>query len=300
MKTINIFKLMFVFSMLFCVSCSSGSEQNPANVVESNNTQKTEPNLVDSILGKMNESTRALQSFQCEINYKFVQPSVFDAQTIRKGILYYSKIKDLKSTNASGVISKLRVNFQTLQQDEDEEQEYKEQYIVLDGALLPNSNGKYKGLWLIQMNYESKNCKYIRLADTDEPNKPVDVFELLSKNLPIVGFTKTDRLKEEFDISAARQSGGSDTDGGLIQVQLKVKPNSVYNDDYLQIDCLVDEKLSLPVGITAISTEPEGETPENKDLSEIKFINPKVNEKIDEKVFDFEIPDDFGEPEVIY
>jgi len=295
---IKLIQAICVLSLMFCVSCSSASVQTvePKNAVE---TDQTEPNRIDSILDKLNERTRELQSYQCQIEYKYVQPSVFDAQTIRRGILYYSK------SNESGKsLSKLRVNFQTLRQDEDEEQKYIEQYVIVDGESISDSGGKYKGLWLVQLDYELKNCKYIQLTpersgikddgSSDEPNKPIDVFELISTKLPIVGFSKTNRLKEEFEISAAPR----DANDGLIQVQFKVKPNSVYKDDYVQIDCVIDEKLNLPVKIAAISTEPTGEALENKDLYEIKFINAKINQKIDDKVFDFEIPKDFGKPDV--
>ena len=81
---------------------------------------------------------------------------------------------------------------------------------------------------------------------------------------------------------------------------MKVKPNSVHKDNYVQIDCWIDQKLNLPVKIEAISTDPEGEELEYKDVNEIKFLNVKVNEKIDNKIFDFHVPEDFGEPEVIH
>ncbi|MBN2590116.1 MAG: hypothetical protein JXA96_09650 [Sedimentisphaerales bacterium] len=292
MKTMRIIQTMFVFSLLFCVSCSSANENL------SDERRETSDESVDSILEKLNKSTQELQSYQCQIEYKYVQPSVWDTQTLRKGVLYYSKSDNSESNGSGKGMSKLRVNFQTLQQDEDEEQKYEEQYIIVDGSSLPGTNDKYKGLWLIQLDYESKHCNYAQLARADEPNKPVDVFELISTKLPIVGFSKTDRLKEEFEIALVTRDSESPGGGGLIQVQLKVKPNSVYKDDYVQIDCVIDEKLNLPVKITAYSTEPEGETFKNKDKYEIKFINAKMNEKIDGKVFDFQISEDFGEPDI--
>ncbi len=307
----KLIQVICVLSLIFCISCSSASIET----VEPNNVQKTdktEPNRIDSILDKLNKRTQELQTYQCQIEYRYIQPSVFDAQTLRKGVLYFQK-KDN--------ISRLRVNFQTLQQDEDKEQKYNEQYIIVNGKSLPGTEGnttlrsstslrstRYQGLWLIQLNYELKNCKYIQLTGPGEPNKPVDVFELVSKNLPIIGFTKSERLKEEFEISLPQKNTEHRTQNtelilnqsgsGLIQVQLKVKPNSVYKDEYVQIDCLIDDKLNLPVGIKAISTDPEGETLENKDVYEIKFINSHINEKIDEKVFDFQIPKEFDKPEV--
>jgi outer membrane lipoprotein-sorting protein len=47
----------------------------------------------------------------------------------------------------------------------------------------------------------------------------------------------------------------------------------------------------LPFKIEAVSTE--------GDIYEIKFIDPKVNQPVDEKAFEFTIPADFGKPEII-
>ncbi len=118
-----------VLSLMFCVSCSSASNSTEFGVPSSEYAEHSTQNKLDSILDKLNKRTQELKSYQCEIEYKYVQPSVFDAQTIRRGILYYSK------SNESGKsLSKLRVNFQTLRQDEDEEQKYNEQYVIVDGA----------------------------------------------------------------------------------------------------------------------------------------------------------------------
>ncbi len=80
---------------------------------------------------------------------------------------------------------------------------------------------------------------------------------------------------------------------------MEVKPNSVYKDDYISIDFWIDKKLGLPVKIVAVSTEPATEPIELKDVSEIKFLKPKVNKGMDKKVFEFKIPEGFDEPEII-
>ena len=43
--------------------------------------------------------------------------------------------------------------------------------------------------------------------------------------------------------------------------------------------------------MVAVSTE--------EDVYQIKFLKPKINTAIDKKVFDFKIPQGFGEPEII-
>lgn len=280
----NIKKLMgmvSVFAVIFSVSCVSGA-------VQSGDAQKEKTNPIDSVLEKLNKRTQELDSYQCQVEYRYVQPSVFDTQTLRKGILYYSK-QDGKP--------KLRVNFQTLKQDEEKEKKYSEQYIVVDSSALPKSDTKFEGIWLVHVDYEFKSLKFIQIAQAGDPNKPVDVFDLISKNLPMVGFTKSDQLKEQFDITVPDQNNVES--GDIIQVHLKVKPNSVYKDDYVQIDFWIDEKLNLPVKIVAISTDPAGEPLDQKDYYEIKFLNAKINEKIDKSVFDFQIPKGFDEP-VVY
>jgi hypothetical protein len=255
--------------------CASGSTIN-------SNTQKekkqTEP--VDNILEQLNKRTTELESYQSQIEYKFVQPSLFDSQDTRKGMLYY-----VKEAN----ISNLRINFLTRQQDEEQEQKYLEQYIVLDGSSLNYPGKKFEGTWLVCIDYQIKEIKLVQLGLPDDPNKPVDVFELAGRNLPIVGFTKIEDLKEQFEVSLVEQENKESQE--FTQIHLKVKPDSVYKDDYTYIDFWVDKRLKLPVKIIAQTTE--------KDFYEIKFLKPKINKKIDKKIFDFKIPKDFGEPEII-
>jgi outer membrane lipoprotein-sorting protein len=47
----------------------------------------------------------------------------------------------------------------------------------------------------------------------------------------------------------------------------------------------------LPAKVVALSVE--------EDIYEIKFLKPKVNKGIDKKVFEFKIPEGFGEPEIV-
>ena len=265
-----------------CLSCASGSVQNNTNQ-EANQAD----NSVDAVLSRLTEFTRNLESLQCKVDYKHVQPSIFNTQVLRKGMLYYSRGDDK---------TVLRVNFETLQQDDAEPQKYIEQYIVVDGASIPGKDVKYKGYWLVHMDYDFKTAKYIQIAPAGEPNKPVDVFDLISKNLPMIGFTKIDKLKSEFEITLPEVKKDESED--IIQVNLKVKPNSVYKNDYVLIECYIDKKLNLPLRIKAFSTDPGGEPLGKKDYHELKFIDLKTNVKISKDVFDFNIPDGFDEPEI--
>ena len=242
-------------------------------------TERTDANSVanlqvEVVLERLKKQTAELKSYQSQIEYKFSQP-ILESETLRKGVLYYQKSEGK---------SALRMNFQTLKQDEEEEQKYIDQYI-------------FDGVWLTHIDYQIKEVKRYQKA---EPNEPVDAFELVSENFPIIGFTKVEDLKKEFEIELVgsthsassgqasspqvEQQGGKAKD--FIQLHLKVKADSIYKDDYTSIDFWIDKKLYLPAKIAAVSTE--------EDIYEIKFLQPKVNKKIDKKVFELEIPKGFA------
>ena len=155
----------------------------------------------------------------------------------------------------------------TKEQDDEKEQKYREEFI-------------FDGIWLTHINYQIKQVRVHQLA---EPNEPVDAFELASKNLPIVGFSKVEDLKKQFEIQLVEQQGGEQEK--FIRLHLKVKPDSKYKDKYTSIDFWIDKKLGLPTKINAVSTE--------EDIYQIRLVKPKVNEKIDFSIFDFKVPNDF-------
>ncbi len=224
--------------------------------VEASATETEKQSLtVDVVLENLRRQTKQLTSYQAKVEYLFSQP-MFESQTLRKGVLYYQK---------AGGKSQLRMNFETLKQDDGPEEKYVEQYI-------------FDGVWLTHIDYQIKQVKRYQQA---EPNKPMDAFDLVRENFPIIGFSKTDDLKKEFDISEVGEMNG------LIHLNLKVKPDSQYKDDYKFVEIWIDKKLFLPAKIVAATTE--------EDIYEIRFLEPKVNEEIDKKVFELEIPKGFGE-----
>jgi hypothetical protein len=255
--------------------CATAS---PASLQIRQEKPTTDP--VDQVLEKLHKSILDLKSYQGQIEYKFIQPALFDSQDLRKGILYYAK---------EGNKSELRVNFQTRKQDEEPEHKYIEQYIVLDGASLAYPGRRFEGTWLVCIDYQVEEVKLKQLAEPSDPNKPMDVFELASKYLPLVGFTKTEELKEQFEINLVEQKSPESKD--FIQVHLKVRPDSMYKDDYTSIVLWIDKKINLPAEIVAQTTE--------GDIYEIKFLKPKINQTMNKKVFDFTLPKGFGEPEII-
>jgi outer membrane lipoprotein-sorting protein len=221
---------------------------------------RNDTNAVTAILDALKRKTSRLNSYQCRIEYLFSQP-VLESQTQRSGTLYYARF-------AGG--SKLRINFDTLRQEDGPQQKYVECYI-------------FDGQWLTHVDYQIKQVQKRQLA---EANEPIDAFELAKRNFPIIGFDKTEDLKNDFDVNLVGDSNG------LVHLYMKVKPDSIYKDDYKSVDVWIDTaKSGLPDKITATNT--------NGDIYEIRFIEPKVNEPIDKKVFEFTIPDGFGKPEII-
>lgn len=248
----KVFSLLLAIVGIYLVGSLAASEIERADTNLAANPQ------VDLVLERLNNQTTGLKSYQSQIEYRFSQP-LLESETLKKGVLYYQKSEGK---------SALRINFQSLKQDEEEEQKYIEQYI-------------FDGIWLTHIDYQIKEVKRYQKA---EPNEPVDAFELVSENFPIIGFSKVEDLKKEFEIGLVEQQGGQAKD--FIQLHLKVKANSIYKNDYTTIDFWVDKKLYLPAKIVAVSTE--------EDIYEIKFLQPKVNEKVDKKVFELKIPDEFN------
>ena len=214
---------------------------------------------VENILKGLQDAASRLQSYQCKVEYLFSQP-VLESKTLRTGTLQYARF---------GGSSKLRIDFDTLTQDDGPQQKYVECYI-------------FDGQWLTHIDYQIKQVQKRQLA---EANEPIDAFELAKRNFPIIGFSKTDDLKKEFEVSQIGEPNG------LINLHLKAKPNSQYKDDYKSVEIWIDKGLMLPAKLTAVSTE--------DDIYEISFVTPKVNELIDEKVFEVTIPPGFGKPEII-
>ena len=226
--------------------------------------KEVKPDPVEAVLKQLNQKTKQLKSYQARIEYRFTQP-LFESETLRKGVLYYARFDKKKTA--------LRINFQTLKQDDEKEQKYIEHFI-------------FDGVWLTHIDYQIKTVRCHQLA---EPNKPVDAFDLAGKNLPIIGFAKIKDLKKQFDIKLIEPR--KDEPKNFIHLYLKVKPGSIYKDDYTHIDFWIDKKLGLPAKIVAVSTE--------QDIYQIKLLKPKVNKRMDKKVFEFKIPRGFGKPEII-
>lgn len=241
--------LLAIVSTCLTVGCTGSLAGSEA--------ERADANSVEAVLERLKKQTAELKSYQCRIEYLFRQP-LFESQTLRTGFLYYQKY---------GEKSKLRINFQTLKQDDEEERKHIEHYI-------------FDGTWLTKIDYQIKQVTRKQLA---EPNQPKDAFELVSEHFPIIGFSRIEDLKKQFEISLLPADKSKP---GLIRLHLEVKPDSIYKDDYTYIEFGIDKELGLPHGIFAMSVE--------EDLYAIRLRNAKVNEKIDKEVFEFKIPEGFS------
>jgi len=261
-------KIVFELSIILLLTsgvCLAGKDAESSTSCQA---KDTDVNSVDVVLEQLRQRMAKVQSYQADVEYRYKQP-LLESESLRKGVFYYAKF---------GQRSKLRVNFQTLKQDQEKEQQYVEHFI-------------FDGVWLMYIDHQTKQSKMYQLV---EPNKPADVFEMASKNLPMIGFTKIEDLKKHFEIKLVEPT--KDEEKNLIHLQLKTRPASTYKDRYSSIDFWIDRKLTLPAKVLAVTTEPE---PPFSDVYEIKLLKPKVDQKVDNKLFELTIPDGFSKPEVV-
>jgi outer membrane lipoprotein-sorting protein len=237
--------------------CTAAAQANACQI------NRTAADPVDAILSDMKEQTSQLTSYEADVEYIFLQP-LLESQTVKKGKLYYMKSDDT---------SKLRISFDTLIQDDEEPQQYKEIYI-------------FDGEWLTQVDYQIEQITKRQLA---EPNEPVDAFELAKRNFPIMGFNNPEEMKQQFDIELLGEDPNAPHD--FIRMRMNVKDDSQYADQYTRIEFWIDQRLLLPARIIAESTE--------EDIYKISLLNARANEHIEASVFDFQVPAGFGEPEII-
>ena len=217
-----------------------------------------DPNGVEAVLNDLQNRAARLETYQCKLDYVVRQP-ILESQSRRKGVLYYARFDDR---------SYLRIDFNTLQYDDEKEQKYREQYL-------------FDGVWLTYVSYEARSVQRQQLT---EPNDPVDAFALVSRRVPILGFAKVEELTQQFDIE--RVDPNEADPSSLWHLHMNVKPDSIYRDDYVTIDFWIDKEQKLPRKVTAITTE--------QDIHEITLVDPRIDKEIPRSLFDMDIPTDFS------
>ena len=229
-----------------------------------NNKPQPQPKLtqlskVDTVLNQLDENVAKLKTYKVKIEYLFTQdPEIWDATTFKKGHLYFKDNADR---------SMLRINFETKKEDDEKQQKYREHYI-------------FDGVWLTEIDYQLKQVEYRQL---EEVNEPADVFKRLSSNFPLIGFTDSNELKNDFDISYIEPN--SSDDEKFEHLKLKVSTDSKFKDDYTEIDFWIDKKTGLPTRFIAISTE--------NDIYDVKLKSPSINKKLSDNIFKAKFDKDF-------
>jgi len=222
-------------------------------------TNKEHDSKLDDTLKHLQKQTNRLTSYEAKIEYLVIQePELLDSRILQKGRLYYQKEKD---------VSRVRVNFETLKQDDGDEEKDIKQFI-------------FDGVWLTKIDYQLEQADFYQRFPED---KPVDVFEYISHNFPMVGFTKTENLRKDFEVKLIDQPSDPNTP---IHLHLKVKKDSPYKDDYTAIDFWIDGRSFLPMLVKAISTQ--------GDIYDIKLVDAKVNKNFKITVFKVAIPKHFS------
>jgi outer membrane lipoprotein-sorting protein len=227
--------------------------QPKAAIMQKTPTAPNESNEVDMILARLDQKSREIRTYEAKIAYLFKQP-VLESETLREGMLYY--VNDEKG-------SKLRINFTSQKQDNEPAPNYREEYL-------------FDGVNLIRVEYKTKNVEYRQLTDA---NKPLNAFDLASQYLPIVGFTKADKLRDDFEIT---RNAAKEYD----ELLLTTKSQSRYKNDYAQIRFWIDKQLSLPVRMEAVSLQ--------EDISVIQLGEAKVNKELPKDIFKIEVPESFS------
>lgn len=206
-----------------------------------------EPNEAIKTIQKLNQSAAILKNLTTEVEYIHAQP-LFETQTIRTGKIYYTK----DANNGS-----LRINFQTLKQDDSKQQNYKEDYV-------------FDGMKLTRIDYQSKSA----ITEQYSTDKPIEPLELVQDYFPIIGLSNPQEMTQEYEIKV---EGGN--------LKLIPKENSKFYNTYKQIEITIDSKLDLPVNFKALTVEGEEIT--------IKLGRIDTSNKIKKEVFEISIPADF-------
>ena len=213
---------------------------------------------LQNVLDRLQENASQLRSCTSKIDYLFIQdPDLLDSHTLRKGNLLYLKSEDR---------SRVRINFDTLKQDDFEEEPRREVYL-------------FDGVWLTKVDYA---LEQIDLYQQSPEDKPLDAFDFLSHHFPLVGFSGSKQFETEFDVRLAEASA---EEPNLICLHLEVREDSRYSKDYKTIDFWIDSTLYLPRRVHALSTQ--------GDIYDIRFLEIETNKKLEKEAFKIETPGHF-------
>ncbi|HAL45651.1 MAG: hypothetical protein A2Y12_11350 [Planctomycetes bacterium GWF2_42_9] len=205
-------------------------------------------NDINKTIEKLNQAAANLKTLTTEIEYTHIQ-TLFDTQTVRTGKLFY--FKDDSS-------AWLRINFETLKQDQAKEQKYREEYV-------------FDGKKLTRIDYQSKSVVTEQYA---KDNNTIEPFVLVQDYFPIIGLAKPQEMTQNFDITL-----NGDT------LKLVPKENSRFHKTYTQINVTINPELNLPIVFNASTTD-------NEEIT-IKLNKMETSKPVKKEVFELKIPGDF-------
>jgi outer membrane lipoprotein-sorting protein len=256
---------VIVLAAVLCGVCTGAEKPCCANKNPSQETSVSQEKIqtdgeaaIEEILSKMNMATKKLDSCQANLSYLVIQdPELLNSSTLQNGTLYYQK------TDKG---SKLRIRFDDMKQDDFEPVKQREEYL-------------FDGIWLTRINYKLQQVDIYQQAPEDNP---IGVFELISHNFPLIGFSNINDIKNNFDISLAPKTGDPNQ---LACLLLKVKKDSDFLKDYDKVNIWVENDLYLPKKIAAHTHQ--------GDEYYIEFKDMEINKKLENTVFDVETPAHF-------
>lgn len=262
--------LIAVMLMAVNISCKAATDCCPTKCDSQKPQEISKPPAPDittlqGVIEKLRQQTSKLTSLEANIEYLFIEdPEMFDSRTLQKGKFYFQKEKKR---------SMIRLNFDTRKQDD--EDEYKNIMQII-----------FDGVWLIRIDHELKTVIYDQQTEKD---KPVEAFEFISRNFPMIGFTKTEELQKNFEINMLENDNDPNKP---IHLRLKPKPGSKYAKEYSRLNFWIDKKSFLPSRlVTTEFAKIEGEG----NIYDIKLKKIKTNKKIEKAIFKIETPAGFTE-----
>ncbi len=116
-----------VFFVIACLGQSADSKSGSSTCSS---------NEVTEVLDKLQTTVRSLRDYQAQIEYLFEQP-LLESKMLRRGKVSYIRSKER---------SYLRIDFETLKQDEQKEQPYREYFI-------------FDGVWLTHVDYQIRSVQ---------------------------------------------------------------------------------------------------------------------------------------------
>ncbi|MEN8127690.1 MAG: hypothetical protein ABFR90_07775 [Planctomycetota bacterium] len=258
LAALSIFLTPAIWTGMACCATSENQQTKPTKTP--GNSSPCKADELNVVLSKMKKATEQLRSCQAALSHLFIQdPELLDSRTLKNGVLYYLKDKDR---------SRLRIRFDDIRQDDFDPVKQREEYL-------------FDGVWMTRIDYKLKQIDQYQKAPEDSP---IDVFEFISYNFPLVGFSGIDELEKDFEVSFAAQKAADPNT--TIQLLLKTLKDSKYSEEFSKIDFWVNNDTFLPLRIRAYTTQ--------GDIHDIRFLDAKINKNLENSVFTIETPAGFS------